>query len=401
MNNFTKTLYFSLLLILFYQNSVGQKQTLFIDKDFETIMQQAKSEKKPVVLMFYASWCAHCNKMKNEIFTNEDVINFYTQNYICLASDMESMEGKSLRESLKNQLLVKSFPTFAFFDYDKKLTNVISGEFKPEDFIKEGFNNLDEVNHLEKIKLNFEKNTSNYDACLSHILMTKRAGFNPTKIAQTYLKTISTNEYYTEKNWRLIANGITDFDAPEFIDLVKNKAKFENVITTKRINRKINFVITDNFNNYVLLKDTVSYNKNRKIASNFKIREVDSLLFHQDLNLYEKTLRWKDYHATLEKNMVEFGLKNPQFINNICANYFIYINDKKMLEKAVTWEKEALSLNPSLDKYVMISNLLLKSEDYNQGIDYATKGKEFGKSLGFNTTEIENILNELKRKLNK
>ena len=63
--------------------------------------------------------------------------------------------------------------------------------------------------------------------------------------------------------------------------------------------------------------------------------------------------------------------------------------------KAVSWEKTALELNPSLDKYVLISNLLLKNKDYKQGIQYATKGKEFGKSLGFNTTEIQNVLDEL------
>jgi thioredoxin-related protein len=396
-----KTLFSSLLLILFCQLNFGQKQTLFLDKDFDATMQQAKLDQKPVVLMFYASWCVHCNKMKNEIFINQDVISFYNQNYICASSNIESNEGKLLREKLKTKILVKSFPTFVFFDYNGNLTNAISGEFSPEDFVKEGFNNLDEANHLQNVKSNFDKNLSNYDACFSYILMTKRIGFNPTEIAQKYLKTVTPNEYYTEKNWRLIANGITDFDAPEFVDLVKNKDKFENVITKKRIERKINFVITDNFGNYIALKDTVTYNKNRKIASDFKIREIDSLLFHQDLSLYERTYKWNDYHKVLEKNMAEFGLKDAQFINTVCANYFIYIGDKKMLEKAISWEKIALELNPSLDKYVMISNLMLKNQDYIQGIEYATKGKEFGESLGFNTTEIVNVLNELKAKSKK
>ena len=193
----------------------------------------------------------------------------------------------------------------------------------------------------------------------------------------------------------MIANGILDFDAPEFIDLVKNKAKFEKVVSKKRVEKKINFVINDNFADYITQNDTVTFNKNRKIAANFKLREIDSLLFHQDLSLYERTYKWNEYNSVLEQNMANFGLKDAQFINNVCANYFIYISDKKMLENAVSWEKTALELNPSLDKYVLISNLLLKNKDYKQGIQYATKGKEFGKSLGFNTTEIQNVLDEL------
>ena len=211
------------LFIFLSQISFGQKQTLFIDKDFDTAMQQAKIEKKPVILMFYASWCVHCNKMKNDVFTNQDVINFYTQNYICIASDIESNDGKILREKLKNKVLAKSFPTFCFFDESQNVTNTIIGEFKPEVFIKEGLDNLNETNHLQNVKSNFEKDNSNYDKCFSYILIMKRIGFNSTAIAQKYLKTVSSNEYYTEENWRLIANGITDFDAPEFIDLVNNK----------------------------------------------------------------------------------------------------------------------------------------------------------------------------------
>lgn len=394
--NSIKTLYSIVLLIVLSQISFAQKQTLFVDKDFDTVMQQAKLEKKPVVLMFYASWCVHCNKMKNEVFVNKDVINFYNQNYICIASDIESKEGKLLREKLKNQLLAKSFPTFGFFDYNGNLTNAILGEFKSEDFIKEGFNNLDEANHLQNVKSNFEKDISNYDKCFAYILMTKRMGFNSTEIAQKYLKTVAPKEYYTEQNWRLIANGITDFEAPEFIDLVKNKNKFETVISKKRVEKKINFVITDNFANYIVANDTLTYKKNRAIAAEFKLREIDSLLFHQDLSLYERTNKWNNYHAVLEQNMAEFGMKDAQFINTVCANYFIYVTDKKKLEKAVNWEKVAISLNPTLDKYVLISNLLLKSKNYKQGIEYATNGKEFGKSLGFNITEIENVLEELK-----
>jgi thioredoxin-related protein len=393
---------FSIILLIFLsQNSISQKQTLFLDKDFDAAMEQAKLEQKPVVLMFYASWCVHCNKMKNEVFTNQDVINFYTKNYICIASDIESNEGKLLREKLRNQLIVKSFPTFCFFDFNQKVTNCIAGEFKPEVFIKEGLDNLDANNHFQSIKSKFENDYSNYDNCFSYILLAKRIGANPTEIAQKYLKTVAPKDYYTEQNWKLIANGIIDFNTPEFIDIVNNRSKFENVVSKKRVEKKINFVINDNFSDFIAQKDTLNYSKNRKIAAEFKNKTIDSLLFHQDLSLYERTFQWNKYHKILEENMAAFGLKDDQFINNVCANYFVYIVEIKMLESAISWEKVALKINPSLDKYVLLSNLLLKSKNYKEAIEFATKGKEFAENLGFNTTEIENILTEIKSKSKK
>ena len=396
-NTLFSYLFFTITILFGY----AQKQSLFIDKDFGTVMQQAKLEKKPVIVMFYASWCVHCNKMKNDIFTNEEVISFYNQNYICMSVNVENKEGIALREKLKTKLIVKSFPTFCFFDENQNVTNSILGEFKVADFIKEGKENLLSENHLLNIKSKFESDVSNYNVCLSYIQIVKRFGLNPTEIAQNYLKTVSSENYYTEANWKLIANGITDFEAPEFLEMVKNKAQFEKAVSTIRVEKKINFVITESFKSFIENSDTLSYNKNRLIAEKFNLRKVDSLLFHQDLSFYERTFNWKAYHKTLEKNMPSFGLKDAQFINNVCANYFVYITDKKMLTKAVEWQKVALKLSPTLDKYVMICNLLIKTQDYKQALEYANQGKEFGQNLGFNTTEIENILSEIKSRLKK
>jgi thioredoxin-related protein len=387
------------LLVWLVTFGFSQKQTLFLDQDFTTVLQQSKTEKKPVVLMFYASWCVHCNKMKNEVFTNQEVIDFYTKNYICVASDIESKEGIVLREKLKNQFLVKSFPTFAFFDTNGNVTNCISGEFKPDVFIKEGSFNLNSDNHYQKIKSNFERDVNNHDNCFSYVLATKRMGFNPTEITQKHLKTVSSSDYYTEKNWRLFSNGITDFDSPEFINMIQNRAQFEKAVSPTRIDKKINYVINENFNSFIDNSDTVNYKNNRIIAENLKIRAIDSLLFFKDVNFYERMQNWKSYNQTLEKNISQFGIKDATFINTVSANYFIYIDDKKMLSNAVTWQKQAIKISPSLDKYVMISNLLLKMKDYKQGLEYANQGKQFAESLNFNTSEIDSIILDLKSKL--
>ena len=387
------------LFILLVNIGFCQKQTLFLDQDFNKVMQQAKTEKKPVILMFYASWCVHCNKMKNEVFTNKEVIDFYTKNYICVASDIESNEGKTLREKLKNQFVVKSFPTFAFFDANGVVTNCVSGEIKSDAFIKEGSSNLNPENHLQSIKAKFERDVSNHDNCFAYILATKRFGFNPTEIAQKYLKTVAPNEYYTEKNWRLFSNGITDFDSPEFISMITNRTQFEKAVSPTRIDKKINYVINENFNNFVENSDTASYKKNRIIAENLKVRAIDSLLFFKDVAFYERLSNWKAYDETLQKSITQFGLKDASFINTVSANYFVYVEDKKMLSNAVSWQKQAIKLSPSLDKYIMISNLLLKMKDYKQALEQANQGKQFAESLNFNTAEIDTVILDIKKKM--
>jgi hypothetical protein len=181
--------------------------------------------------------------------------------------------------------------------------------------------------------------------------------------------------------------------------MIKNRTQFEKAVSSTRIDRKINYVINENFNSFIDNTDSVNYKKNRIIAENLNIRTIDSLLFFKDVNFYERMQNWKAYNQTLEKNMTQFGLKDANFINTISANYFIYVDDKKMLSNAVAWQKQAIKLSPSLNKYVMISNLLLKSKEYEQALEQANLGKQFAESLNFNTSEIDAVILEIKSKM--
>ena len=62
-----------LFLILNTAAVFSQTQTLFPDKKYDEALALSKAEKKPLVILFYATWCPHCNKMKHEIFTDSTV----------------------------------------------------------------------------------------------------------------------------------------------------------------------------------------------------------------------------------------------------------------------------------------------------------------------------------------
>ena len=108
----------------------AQNQTLFLDSNYETALAQSKKESKPIALLFYAKWCSHCKKMKEETFIDVDVIKFFSTSYICLAVDAESAEGIALKNKLQSKFLVKSYPSFAFIDSNENLLYCIAGEFK-------------------------------------------------------------------------------------------------------------------------------------------------------------------------------------------------------------------------------------------------------------------------------
>jgi len=187
-----------LLFISFINYSFAQKQTLFLDKNYDEVIKQSKIEKKPIVVMFYATWCEHCKKMKNEIFIDNDVVNYYNSNFICMAIDSESNEGTELKNRLQSKFRVKFYPTFGFLDTDENLLNSVSGELKKEDFINEGKAALTPEIQFTTLKNKFYADVNNPDACLKYILAVRKAGLDATKVAQTYLNTKSEQELFSE-----------------------------------------------------------------------------------------------------------------------------------------------------------------------------------------------------------
>ena len=377
--------------------SFAQTQTLFLDKNYNDVLKQSKIEKKPIALMFYATWCEHCKKMKNEVFTDNDVINYYNTNFICMAIDAESKEGTELKNRLQSKFRVKFYPTFGFLDGNETLLNSVSGELKKDNFINEGKMTLAPESQFMTIKNNFYTDVKNPDTCLKYIIAVRKAGLDATKVAESYLNTKSETELYSEQNWRIMSNGINNIEAKEIQFINAHKDEFAKVSSPIRVEKKLTFVAADNLRPLVELNDTINYYRLKPIAESFKIRKVDSLLFKYDLTLCENNKNWKKYQVTTQKSVTDFAWKDSNTLIEIATFYLNFIEDKNGLTNAVNWAKQSLLLGESLNKYVLISKLYLKQKDSKNALEYAEKGKLSASNFGWKTNEIDALILEIKK----
>jgi thioredoxin-related protein len=388
---------FNLFFIVLMNHCIAQKQTLFLDKTYDAVLNQSKIEKKPIALMFYATWCEHCKKMKNEVFLDNDVINYYNANFICMAIDTESKEGTELKNRLQSKFKVKFYPTFGFLDSDENLLNSVSGEMKNENFIKEGKIALTPESQFTTLKNNFYADLTNPNSCLKYIIALRKAGLDATIVAESYLNTKSEQELFSEINWRIIANGINNIEAKEIKIITAHKDEFAKVSSAVRVEKKLVYIASDNLKPLVELNDTINYFKLKPIAESFKIRKVDSLLFKFDLSLYENNKNWKKYQEITQKSVEVFAYKDSNTLIEIATIYLDYIEDKKGLTNAVNWAKQTLNLGESLNKYLLVSKLFLKQKDTKNALEYANKGKQSASNFGWNTNEIDALILEIKK----
>jgi len=385
---------FTSLILCF--SGFGQ-QTLFVDKKYEESLVLSKSEKKPLVIMFYATWCPHCNVMKREVFTDGEVSGFYHQNFICMAVDAESDYGKQLKIKFQDKFRVGSFPTFAFIDSNENLLYCTSGELKKEKIIAEGKDVLLPENQLPNVRNAFLNDITNADKCLKYIITTRKAGLDATSIAQKYIHTLKPETMFTETNWKVFSNGINNFDTDEFRFIIQNKEAFAKVSSSARVDKKISYTLSETLKPLVDRVDTIAYDKKRIAAAAFQNRKIDSLLYRFDLQIVSQTTNWKKYQKIASDNVEKFSWNDPVTLYDICNTYYETVNDKKGLLQAVEWSKHLLSISESIDRYIVSSKLLIKLKDYKQALAVAQKGKLFADNLGLKNDELDTLFTDIKK----
>lgn len=94
----------------------------FFKGTFQEALEKAATENKPIFLDIYATWCGPCKMLKKRTFSDKEVGDYYNANFINIAVDGETKEGRELI----NNYQVNSYPTLLILDKKgKQLTKQV------------------------------------------------------------------------------------------------------------------------------------------------------------------------------------------------------------------------------------------------------------------------------------
>ncbi|MEP1780384.1 thioredoxin family protein [Reichenbachiella sp.] len=123
------------------------------DSSWESVLERAVKEKKPVFIDAYTTWCRPCIQMDRDIFTLNEVADFHNKNFINLKLD----GGKTYGPELVKKFGIRGFPSFIYVDAKGKVIHSDSGFKEKDAFLnlsKQALNKFDEktpkINFLEQ-----------------------------------------------------------------------------------------------------------------------------------------------------------------------------------------------------------------------------------------------------------
>ena len=95
-------------------SSAARKDSVIFSKlDYDNFKKVAQFENKPYFIMFGASWCGPCHRIKSELFTNPQIAALANSNYLAFYIDLEDFDGAEINS---RYFKVSQLPTVLFFD---------------------------------------------------------------------------------------------------------------------------------------------------------------------------------------------------------------------------------------------------------------------------------------------
>jgi hypothetical protein len=311
--------------------------------------------------------------------------------YICVKEDLQDTEKA---KAYLKRFYITSFPTFIILNSNAELLYQFVGEFKAEEFINQGRLALDPKNQIPTVKAAFDKNTKDSTACYNYLLVLSRGRLQTQSVANMYFHAHDKNPEVTPANWKIFSMSVSDMGSEVFKYMIANKDAYAAIVTQKKVDRKIYLTAAYNLQSPANANDTLVYFKNRKAAEQLHFQIVDSLIFINDLNVYEKNKMWDDYMLVSLKGAERFVWNDANVLRRICDVFNKNASDPEALKKAVKFAERAADLRPEYYNFLAAANLYLKAKDKTHAKEFAIKAKELGLTNNMNVSEANLVLTQ-------
>lgn len=157
----------------------------FFDGSYEEALELAKKERKIIFIDAYASWCGPCKQMAKNVFTQDQVGEFYNSTFINLKLDMEKAEAAVFKQSFS----VSAYPTLFFIDGQENLVHKVVGGQNGAALISAGELALSKFDVSKDLAVEYENGKRDPAFILEYIRALNASNKNSLPVSNKYLMT--------------------------------------------------------------------------------------------------------------------------------------------------------------------------------------------------------------------
>jgi len=367
-----KQLIFSLL-VLFAATSVQASGIDFFHGTWEEALEKAKKEDKLIFVDAYTTWCGPCKRMSKQVFTQDEVGEFYNKNFVNMKIDMEKTAGRKFQRKYP----VSAFPTLYYIDGDGKVAHVTKGGKNPEQFIQLGQMAMKKNDKSGDYETAYKEGKRDYDLVYNYVKALNKAGKPSLKIANDYIK--SQKDLTTAENLKFILEATTEADSRIFDLLTKHKSAIVGLTSAEEVNDRIEAACMRTadkaieYKYYDLITEATAKLKAHAPGKADAFEHTHAMRYHaadQEPDAYLKSA----------ENLAKIYKKKPDNLHKLALTLAKqYGKNPKALKQAEKYAKSAASSGTDIAYYFTQAQILKKMGKSKEAMKVAEKAKKMAK----------------------
>ncbi len=355
----------------------------FFHGTWQDALIQAQEEGKIVFVDAYTTWCGPCKRMAKNVFTRNEVGDFFNKNFISIKVDMEKTNGREFGAKYP----VSAYPTLFFLEPNGKIIKKSVGGKQVTQLIELGQEIVSNFDYAAVEREAYENGDRSFDTVLAYIKGMNKSGKSSLKVANEFL--MSDHGMTDTQMSAFLFEAATEVDSRIFEQMIARKNKIIGVVGQEAFEHKIVQAATKTANKAIeyddkaLMKEACSaVKKHHKAASksfdttskmNAAVHKKDSKSYVKNAKSHIKTLQTVD-----EK--VAFAQK--------AMGYFP--KDEKVYSFLDSFLKPALKTPKNKEQVGIYVKLLLELGRKDEALSYAKSAVEL-----FEDSKTKSYLNNL------
>lgn len=379
--------YFSIVLFLIAGSFLtAQKIDFDTSSSWEKLQSRAKKQNKYLFVDCYTEWCGWCKVMDKETFTDKNIAAYMNEHFIAAKIDMEKDYGINL--SMKYR--ITGFPSFIIFSPDGKLVYKTFGFQKPEKFISELENAL---NQEKQLQLRGVSDVVDLDFPAFY---KKAFAGNGKRIFPT--AEIIDSFYNSRISWtdEVTFNVMSRFKMPEKVkeyfltELEQFRYLYDkevDQILSRLSNEKLKMAMDEA--DEKLLMDAVEF------TSKYLPEESEEQIKYMKLTFWSNTENWQKFAVEFQSLLETEPFNQPSTINSYCWDIYENCNDPEVIANACSWMERAINMDPQYAYLDTYAALLFKNKQFDQAEKYAKLAIKTGLENKEDVQSTEELLQKI------
>lgn len=370
----------------------------FFDGTYKQAVEKAKKENKKVFIDFYATWCGPCKVLKEKVFIEKELGEYFNKHFICIQLDAEKQENKYVVKKYR----VKSYPTLVFITDKEEVKLIKLGLLSAKELLASGETANGDRMSFEELYSKYKADKNDLD--IQQALLKEGPDFikfqegldaekwlaRLTRIYRNYIKNKMGPKLINKDDYRLLTTYEGDEPRKEVVDFINANLDAWRGIAGDAPAYYI-ILYNDNVMERLAKSGNDDYKKYLdKINTEFK--EAYSILESDKVSPYKRS---KYYYDAL---YIIYSDKNADAYVKMMESYFLALGDKveavsygeaaqalynatggnisdKNHKKAIEWLNKAL-LDENVNIIDEINMLAMMGDSYKKLNNY-TKAKEY------------------------